>query len=299
MSPAQHAASHHHRTPELPRHWISLPAAVRRAAQHDRLLRGLFPSHVGFFPRAGQHRVQRDAIESTIFNYCVRGAGWGELSGRRFSVLPGDVLVLPSGLPHAYGTDTSRPWSVYWFHAMGENLPALLAELRLSVERPVVHVGHQRELVALFSELRQTLEDDYARPQLLYATQLLGYLIGVLIRRSRDASPAAGDTARRVHGTVEHLRRHFVQAIRVETLAEMAGMSASQYSVRFRQLTGRSPRQYLTRLRLQRAAQLLDTSADSVASIARRVGYEDALYFSRAFRRLHDMSPTEYRQGRR
>src|SRR5262245_48520761 len=61
---------HHHR--DLPRHWVTLPAPVRRTALSDPLLSGLFPTHVGYFPRAGRHGVSRDrAIESTVFNYCV------------------------------------------------------------------------------------------------------------------------------------------------------------------------------------------------------------------------------------
>jgi transcriptional regulator GlxA family with amidase domain len=52
-------------------------------------------------------------------------------------------------------------------------------------------------------------------------------------------------------------------------------------------------------MRLHRAAGLLVTTHDSVQIIATRTGYKDPLYFSRTFRRVHGVSPSEYRRGNR
>jgi AraC-like DNA-binding protein len=297
--PVQAAArEHHHSSPDLPRPWITLPPSVVSAARTEPRLRALFPSHVGFFPKARGHRVQRPAIHSTILNYCADGLGWCELHGRAFAVEPGDIMVVPSGTPHAYAADAANPWSIYWFHAMGETLPDLLGELRVSREHPVVHVGRHPELVALFVELRQTLEADYCQPNLLYASRVLTYLFGVMIRKQREAKRRdTGDTLSQIQRTIEHMVRHSASAVAVETLASMAGLSTSHYTARFRELTGFSPKNYLIRLRMHRAAQLLGTTRESVSSIARHVGYEDPLYFSKTFRRSHDASPSEYRKA--
>jgi AraC-like DNA-binding protein len=284
---------------DLPRYWITLPAPTRRAAQRHPLLRPLFPSHVGFFPRARQHTVERSGIASTIVNYCVKGAGWCELHGRRFTLGRGDVMVVPSGVAHAYGASPDNPWSIYWFHAMGDSLGALLAELGVNREKPVVHVGHQRDLVALFSELFTTLEDDYAERRLLYASRVLTHLFGVMIRSRQAAARRGRNTLSRVRATLEHMQQHYASPLRVDNLAAMADLSISQYAVRFRELTGHSPKTQLMQLRIHRASELLATTDHSITSIARSVGYEDALYFSRAFHRLHEQSPSAYREARR
>jgi AraC-like DNA-binding protein len=299
MAHAKRPPAHHHHTADLPRHWITLPVAARRAAQRHPLLAPLFPSHVGFFPRARRHQIERSGIETTIVNYCVKGAGWCELAGRRFLVEPGDVMVVPNGVAHAYGATPARPWTVSWFHAMGTSLPALLLELGAHRERPVVHIGHRRDLVALFAELRAALENDYAEPQLLYASRVLAHLFGAMIRWRQEATQSGGDTTSRVRGTLDHMRQHYASPLSVETLAAMANLSRSQYALHFRELTGRSPKSHLMRLRIHRATQLLDTTNDSITHIARSVGYEDPLYFSRAFRQLHELSPSSYRDARR
>jgi len=294
---ARPAPQHRPRTVDVPRHWITLPVAARRAAQRHPLLAGLFPSHVGYFPKVRHHHVARAGVEAAIVNYCINGAGFCEIAGRRFDVGAGDVMVVPSGVAHSYGSRADRPWSIHWFHAMGESLPALLAELGVSAQKPTLHVGLRRELITLFSELRTALEDDYSEPRLLYASRVLTHLLGVMIRAGRDADPSGAGTASRVRATIDHMRQHFATPLRVESLASMADLSTSQYAVRFRELTGDSPKNYLMRLRIHRATQLLDTTSESITDIAHRVGYDDPLYFSRAFRRLHEVSPSGYREG--
>ena len=149
---------HRHWWPDLPRPWIVLPPDVREAALSRPLSRHLLPSHVGFFPEARGHRIRREAgIGSTIFKYCVRGAGWCELHGKRFEVGPGDLLVIPQGSPHAYGAEPARPWTIHWFHAMGDDVPDVLRELEVDAAHPVAHLGRSPTLIGLFEELRRVL----------------------------------------------------------------------------------------------------------------------------------------------
>jgi AraC-like DNA-binding protein len=67
----------------------------------------------------------------------------------------------------------------------------------------------------------------------------------------------------------------------------------------FKEQTGYSPIDYFIRLRMHQACQLLDTSQLSVKRIAAALGYDDPLYFSRVFKGVNDISPTEYRLMRK
>lgn len=84
----------------------------------------------------------------------------------------------------------------------------------------------------------------------------------------------------------------------VAALAARAGVSRSVLTQRFAERVGQPPMQYLTRWRMQLAARLLSESELHVAEIGRRVGYESEMSFSRSFRRVTTMSPTQWRRTR-
>jgi transcriptional regulator GlxA family with amidase domain len=94
-----------------------------------------------------------------------------------------------------------------------------------------------------------------------------------------------------VRRSVEWIRTHFDEAIRVDTLAEIAGMSPASFHRHFRAATAMSPLQYQKVLRLQEARRLMVVSA-STTQAAHRVGYESASQFSREYTRMFGVPPS-------
>lgn len=79
-------------------------------------------------------------------------------------------------------------------------------------------------------------------------------------------------------------------------LAKEAGMSRSGFTQRFKDIVGTPPLTYLTDYRLRLAARHLRFQRSSIAQIGEMVGYSSNSTFSQAFKRVYDMSPSEYRQ---
>jgi AraC-like DNA-binding protein len=80
----------------------------------------------------------------------------------------------------------------------------------------------------------------------------------------------------------------------VESLAEAAGMSRSAFAVRFKDLLGQTPLEYVTEWRMQKAMQLLEQRDKKLIDVARSVGYESDAAFSKAFKRVVGANPSEY-----
>ncbi len=78
--------------------------------------------------------------------------------------------------------------------------------------------------------------------------------------------------------------------------SRLSATSRSHFSALFRRQHGMSALTFQTELRMSRARELLDTTDLSIASIAHRVGYEDAYYFSRQFGKVQGVAPTAYRR---
>jgi AraC-like DNA-binding protein len=82
----------------------------------------------------------------------------------------------------------------------------------------------------------------------------------------------------------------------VETLAAAAGMSRSAFALRFKEMLGETPLEYLTAWRMHKAAALLQNADKKVIDVARIVGYDSDATFSKAFKRVVHVAPREFRR---
>ncbi|MFE7033306.1 substrate-binding domain-containing protein [Streptomyces sp. NPDC057621] len=92
------------------------------------------------------------------------------------------------------------------------------------------------------------------------------------------------------------LYEHWRRPISRWQVAQAAGVSPDHLGKLFQQRYGLTVWEYLTRLRIRRAAERLRSSDDSVQSVARAVGFRDRAYFSRVFRRVTGAAPHHYRE---
>ena len=125
----------------------------------------------------------------------------------------------------------------------------------------------------------------------------------MLIDRSRrEQAPFVRFRARKDHGDAsilpvqQWLDRNYRHKVVVKTLAAMASLNERTFLRRFRKATGEAPLEYLQRLRIEKAKQLLAGSTETLELITRSVGYEDVSSFRRLFKQIVGISPTIYRQ---
>ncbi|MFJ3483733.1 AraC family transcriptional regulator N-terminal domain-containing protein [Pseudomonas sp. NPDC090202] len=97
----------------------------------------------------------------------------------------------------------------------------------------------------------------------------------------------------RIASALNYLRDHFNEALSVDELARCANMSASTFHEHFKRSTLLSPVQYLKRLRLLKAQQMLIGEGMGVAQVAHKVGYQSTSQFSREYKRYFERSPGE------
>jgi len=92
------------------------------------------------------------------------------------------------------------------------------------------------------------------------------------------------------------IAEHYEQPSPVASMIQLSGMSERTFNRRFKQATGMSPIEYVHTLRLEEAKQLLESDGAPVEAIAQEVGYEDAAFFGRLFRRKVGITPIQYRK---
>ena len=97
----------------------------------------------------------------------------------------------------------------------------------------------------------------------------------------------------RMERVLKHLHNNYQQSLDVEQLAQMANMSTSSFHRNFKSVTASSPIQYVKKIRLTRAREMLQDQGFKVKQAAAQVGYESATQFSREFSRYFGLSPSD------
>lgn len=117
------------------------------------------------------------------------------------------------------------------------------------------------------------------------------------ISRDLDTPASRGAELGTLASVLETLHRDCSKPLRIEQLAKSSGLSWSQFERRVRRITGLTPRQILTKARIEKAAQTLRTTDEPLLSIALGCGFYDQAAFSRQFRSATGMAPGEYRRA--
>jgi len=110
---------------------------------------------------------------------------------------------------------------------------------------------------------------------------------------------AGNAQGQRITHALRWLKLHYVETLRVESLAKQAGMSASAFHHHFKAVTTLCPLQYQKRLRLQEARRLMLGETLDAAEASFRVGYESPTQFNREYRRLFGAPPRRDIEGLR
>jgi len=122
-------------------------------------------------------------------------------------------------------------------------------------------------------------------------------IVGVM--RDFERAGAALGPYRQLSPVLAHLQENYGEDIRIERLAEMAGMSVSTLERRFRDLFQQTPSQYLRRVRLQSARRALVETDTGIGEIAIECGFYDQSHFTKNFRAVYHMTPTAFRKKAR
>ena len=281
--------------------------------------------------RVMRDRWAPDAAHLVLYHLRIEGSGIAEMNdGRAVPLGPGEVVIFPHGDPHHMrsGTDTQPPFPNYGISAKIEARD--LSPLRAGgggavsrfvcgymtcdphLSRPILNglpsvfkvnvradsSGHWLEnsilhLVeeavsgrvgseAMLAKLSEALFVDTLRRYVdSLPEQQNGWLAG-----ARD--PIVGKSLALLHGRV-------AEPWTIAGLADEVGISRSALVERFSRYLSEPPMAYLTRWRLQLAAQSLQKTSRGVADIASDIGYQSEAAFSRAFRREFGQPPGQYR----
>jgi len=99
----------------------------------------------------------------------------------------------------------------------------------------------------------------------------------------------------KIDQTIAFMLRHLNRPLQVAEMAALTNLSPSHYFALFKRRVGCAPMSFFIRLRMRHACRLLDTTSLNIKEVAAALGYDDPFYFSRVFKSVYRVAPSEYR----
>lgn len=229
-------------------------------------------------------------------HYVSRGKGFLFIRGKKYVLNEGDFFFIPKHEATVYYSDEEHPWSYYWISFSAASLFNASEVFNLDYDNPVCSAKCPSETKAIFEEL---FSCQFSGLKLYYLTiAALNHILALDFSQSdstvKKALPKEKITTN-IKQIIELNLSHPDFAIK--HIAELLYISQRHMDRIFKSETGMTPREYLTRSRLNHAVKLLHQKKYTIKTLCRECGFNDESHFMRSFKAAFGMTVKEYRKA--
>ncbi len=231
-----------------------------------------------------------------IIHLIISGKGCFTVNGNTYILEDGQGFLICPGQIVSYKADSITPWKYSWVGFHGLKAEQVLKRAGLSLDCPIFFYYENDLLVEsldrMITEARSPQASDLMLSGLLY--QFLARLVH-RIQSREPITDKTSDSTLYVSKAAEYIEKNFSGPLLVSKIAGYLKIDRSYLSTLFSRHLGISPRDYIINYRINKACELLANPLLSIGDVARSVGYEDPLQFSKTFKNQKGVSPSGFR----
>lgn len=243
------------------------------------------------------HGLKRRDVGTYVFQYTLSGSGRLDIDGNSYSVETGEAFIVEIPSDHRYYLPKdSNGWEFIFITLVGKEA-AQCWQFMKEHNGPILKVSADSKLIQLLLKIygdtcSQKITDSY------YASAKAYEFIMECYRFIRNIEKSKKDFSLQITKALSFIQTHYHEPITLEEIAPVSGFSKYYFIKQFQHQLNMTPVQYLTKIRIEKAAELLRSTGFSVTDIASQVGYANANYFNKVFRKAVGVSAGTFRDSK-
>lgn len=206
----------------------------------------------------------------------------------------GNMVLYRPGEPQIYRYYAADKVEVYWVHFTGSRVKSILSHYNFPKIENVFSVGSSHDYKWLYNQMIRELQlrrNNY--DELLQI--LLRHIMLITSRHLQEQESGTKDIFSGIESAIHYFNENYNKPIKIEQYAKEHYISTNRFIQNFKKIANMTPIQYILYLRISAAKEYLVSTDKSIKEIASDIGYDNALYFSRLFRKVVGLSPSDYR----
>ena len=232
--------------------------------------------------------------------YIAAGRGYFYFKGSKEPtiVTKGNMILFRPGEPQVYYYYAVDKTEVYWVHFTGWKVEEYLERYELPKQENVFYTGVSPDYPWIYNQIIQEMQ----LPRVNCDDMISLYMHHIFItinRYIKEGRETKNDIINDIERAAHYFKDNYNKQISIEQYAEEHLMSVNWFIHSFKSVMKMSPMQYIISLRIAMAKGYLENSTKNISEISNEIGYANALYFSRLFRKYVGMTPTQYRKRNR
>lgn len=236
--------------------------------------------------------------------YIVDGEFILTINDKSYNLKKGDSALILDGIIHGgHGKEAIYECIVFdYIHICQKNYVEFSSTIDFfqKMESPIIFSENptesRKKVEELFEIFRTKKINDFSKLQIFGC---IFSITGIVLENNlceADISNKKDKNIYRLKGVLSYIKQHYSENITLSELAENAGLNEKYLCSLFKQLTGKTPIDYLIYYRIQCACEQLIFTNLTITEIALSCGFNDISYFVKQFKKLKNTTPFKYRQ---
>ena len=231
-----------------------------------------------------------------VMHIITKGKGTLLINNEIHELSEGDIFVTKPNTKISYKQESKNPWEYIWFEFYGSVVKKIISCIDPK-ESIIIKTTKLETIKHLFKSAVNKLSDCYKNSESILIDSTILNMFSLILSEQTNLKECKELTKKeiKVNEIISYIEANYSNSdLTIKCIADKFYFTQSYFTRLFKETTGVTPIQYIIKIRMTKACELLSHKSFTIAQIAENVGFRNQFYFSKEFKKYHGITPSQY-----